>query len=164
VVLCVAVVTLAALGAPFEQTGASSPARHGCDRYAAPGGSNAARGTWSRPVRTVQRLVNTLHPGQTGCLRHGVYRSAKTNVTKRHITLKPYRFERVTLRGDIKVLPTGRRAVIAGMRLNGAGGANKIGPRIYASRVVLRDNKITNDHTGICVLITRYFHRPAPDT
>ena len=60
------------------------------------------------------------------------------------------------------MLPAGAGATIEGMRLNGADGENEIGPRIYADRVVLRDNEITNHHTGICIHIDRYYSNPAP--
>src|SRR3954453_8112497 len=41
----------------------------GCDLVASTAGSDAAPGTLSQPFRTVQKVVNSLGPGQTGCLR-----------------------------------------------------------------------------------------------
>jgi hypothetical protein len=138
------------------------PPRVACERYAATHGSDAAPGTRARPFRTPQRLANALHPGQTGCFRGGAYTFSLLELATPGVTLAPYQDEAVMLQGQIKVLPGGARSTIEGMRLDGQGGTNNIGPRIYADGVVLRDNEITNDHTGICVLITNYYSGPAP--
>ena len=42
-----------------------------CDYLAAPTGDDGDDGSVSRPYRTVERLVNTLQPGETGCLAPG---------------------------------------------------------------------------------------------
>src|SRR6059058_5062831 len=52
-----------------------------CTRYAAPWGSNRSRGTFAHPFRGVRRLLLSLRPGQTGCLRAGIYRE---NLSLRH--------------------------------------------------------------------------------
>jgi parallel beta-helix repeat protein len=134
----------------------------GCDRFAARAGSNAGSGSLARPYRTVQRLVRSLRRGETGCLRAGTYRFSQLIIDKRGLTLAPYRGAAVTLKGEIKVPPSGDGSMIKGMRLNGAGGKNEIGPRIYADRVVLRDNTITNQHRGICVHVGSWYERPPP--
>jgi Right handed beta helix region len=156
-------IALALLGLPLAfSPGAGIAGQTACNRFAATWGSNAAPGTRSRPVRTPQRLVRVLHRGQRGCFRGGLYRFRRTNVTKHHITLEPYGSEAVTLNGHIKVLPSGAGSVIERMVLDGAGAGKDIGPRIYASRVALRHNEITNQHSGICVLVSRFYHRRAP--
>ena len=106
--------------------------------------------------------MRALHRGQTGCFRAGTYAFSVLLLTTPGVTLAPYRDEAVTLNGEIKVLPGGAGSTIEGLKLNGAGGKNEIGPRIYADGVVLRDNEITNDHTGICVQVSRYYSDPAP--
>jgi parallel beta-helix repeat protein len=133
-----------------------------CDRFAAPSGSDGGSGTLSNPYGTPKKLASSLAPGQTGCFRAGTYRFSETDVTKANITLTPYRSEAVTLRGSIKVKPSGHDSTIRGMKLDGRGGSSPIGPRIYADGVVLRDNRITNGHTSICVQISRYYSDPAP--
>jgi hypothetical protein len=138
------------------------PPRVACDRYAATQGSDSAPGTRARPFRTPQRLADALHPGQTGCFRGGTYTFSETNVTTPNITLAPYGDEAVTLKGTIEVIPGGAGSTIEGMRLDGAGGTSDIGPRIYADKVVLRNNEITNEHTGICVSISAYYSDPPP--
>jgi parallel beta-helix repeat protein len=133
-----------------------------CDRFAAPSGSDGGSGSRSNPYRTPEKLASSLAPGQTGCFRAGTYRFSQMGVSQANITLAPYGSEAVTLRGSIKVKPSGHDSTIRGMKLDGRGGASPIGPRIYADGVVLRDNRITNGHTSICVQISRYYSDPAP--
>jgi parallel beta-helix repeat protein len=136
--------------------------RASCDLYAATGGADSAPGGRARPFRTAQRLVGALDPGQTGCFRGGTYGFSLIEISTPGVTLASYRGEEATLEGEIKVLPAGRDSTIEGLRLNGASGADDIGPRIYADDVVLRDNEITNDHTSICVQVGPYYSGPPP--
>ena len=78
------------------------------------------------------------------------------------LTLTTYHKERVSLRGSIKVVPSGAGSEISGMKLNGKGGESDIGPKIYADRVVLRNNRITNMNSDICILVARFYDRPPP--
>jgi nitrous oxidase accessory protein NosD len=133
-----------------------------CDLYSATTGSDSAPGTRSRPLRTAEGLVRALDRGQTGCFRSGTYAFAVLQLTTPGVTLAPYRDDAVTLQGEIKVLPGGADSTIEGLNLDGAGGKSSIGPRVYANGVVLRDNEITNEHTGICVHVTQYYSRPDP--
>ena len=55
-----------------EQPG-PTPGPVTCDRFAAVGGNDTAAGTSTAPFATAQRLFDALTPGQTGCLRGGVY-------------------------------------------------------------------------------------------
>ena len=134
----------------------------GCDRYASAAGSDSAPGSKTSPFRTALKLANSLRPGKTGCFRAGTYSFSQLNVKKPNITLAPYDSEAVTLGGEIKVLPGGHGTVIEEMTLNGHGGKNELGPRIYADGVVLRDNEITNQHTGTCVQVGPYRSQAAP--
>jgi hypothetical protein len=134
-----------------------------CDRFASPSGDDdSSDGTLRRPYATPQRLVDALRPGETGCFREGAYEFGQLLIRKARITLAPHESERVTLHGAIKVLPDGVGAVIEDLTLNGSDGTSSIGPRIYADGVVLRGNDITNEHTGICVQVSRYFDQPPP--
>jgi parallel beta-helix repeat protein len=160
-VLPAVLAVLALLPSLLPQPAARAPAAK-CDRYAAVHGSNSAAGTVRRPVRSPEALVRVLRPGQTGCFHAGTYEFDVLDINERRITLTRYRRARVALEGDVKVLPSGAGAAIVGLRLNGAGGKNQIGPRIYADRVLLRNNTITNHHTGICVAISSFYSRPPP--
>ena len=142
--------------------GVGPSTRTSCDLYAATQGSDSAPGSRARPLRTAQRLVGALDPGQTGCFRGGTYTFSLIEISTPGVTLASYGDEEVTLEGDIKVLPAARGSTIEGMRLNSASGADDIGPRIYADGVVLRGNEITNDHTSICVQVGAYFSGPPP--
>ena len=156
--LPIALLGLAGLELPGS---AASSAHHACDRYAAPHGSNGAPGTAKRPFHTPQRLVDSLHRGQTGCLRGGGYRFSLLTLDTRGITIRPAGSEAVTLKGPIKVLPGARGSTIEGLNLDGVG--SKGGSlKIYASRTLLDGNRITNERTAICVLVTAFYERPAP--
>jgi hypothetical protein len=133
-----------------------------CDLYASTRGSDSAPGSRARPFRTAERLVNSLHRGQTGCFRGGIYPFSLLLLKTPEVTLAPFGHEAVALRGEIKVLPDGAGSTIEGLELDGRGVAN-IGPRIYANNVVLRDNDITNQHTGICILISQFYSHPLPN-
>jgi parallel beta-helix repeat protein len=154
VCLAVASLALAAAGPAAADTG--------CDQVAAPNGSDRDPGTVASPFRTPQELVDSLAPGETGCLRAGTYAFSELGVSSPRVTLAPYGSEAVTLRGSIKVRPDGHDSTIEGMRLDGRGGETPIGPKIYADGFTLRDNEITNGHTSICVQVARYYSDPAP--
>ncbi len=142
--------------------GVGPPTRTSCDLYAATGGSDSAPGSRAKPLRTAQRLASALDSGQTGCFRGGTFAFSLLELTTPDVTLTAYRDEAVTLEGEIKVLPRGAGSTIEGLKLNGAGDDDQIGPRIYADEVTLRDNEITNEHTSTCVHVTRYYSEPAP--
>ena len=114
------------------------------------------------PYATPNKLIDSLDPGQSGCFRAGTYSFTELAVNEANITLAPYGSEAVTLRGPIKVRPSGHHSTIEGMKLDGRGGASAISPRIYADGFVLSDNEITNHHTSICVHVSRYNTHPAP--
>jgi hypothetical protein len=152
-----AVVTLAA-AMSLPSAGSAVPTV--CDRFAAPTGVDANPGTLARPVRSPQALVDSLRKRQVGCFRAGVYQFPRTAVD-RDVTLRPYGSETVVLLGTIKVLPRGAGATLMGMILVGIGGTSPHGPQVYADDVTLRNNDITNLHTGICVLVST-FHAAAP--
>jgi parallel beta helix pectate lyase-like protein len=156
----VAAAIAVASGLLLNLTGAANP--YGVGVSAASPAHGPRCNAVARPGANVQRFVDSLGPGQTGCFRGGTYTFSQVLVGKRHITLTPFGSARVTLRGDIKVLPQGAGSVIEGVKLDGAGGKRQIGPRIYADNVVLRDNEITNRHTGICVLVSRFYSDPPP--
>jgi hypothetical protein len=136
-------------------------ARVVCTRYASPSVAHAARGTSSEPYASVQRLVDSLRPGQTGCLKPGRYQE---NVTFRR---GGTRMKEITLTSA----PGGRRAILLGtlwvargadyvtisdLYLDGRSADGKRGqpsPQVNGNHVTLRNDDITNDHTGICLMI-----------
>jgi hypothetical protein len=158
----VGLVLLFAIPGIAQVAAAEDPQQVACDKFAAVTGSDAGAGTLGEPYATPQALLNSLAPGQTGCLRAGTYIFSQTDIITPNVTLAPYGDEAVTLKGSIKVKPAGHNSTIRGMKLNGAGGTSNIGPRIYADGTVLRDNEITNNHTSICVQVGSWYDDPAP--
>jgi parallel beta-helix repeat protein len=135
----------------------------GCDRVAAPTGSDLASGTEADPLRTAQGLLDSLQPGQTGCLMAGTFsENEQIRVWTPGVTLTSYPGQEATLRGQVRVEATADDAVIAGLTLDGRNAQNRLGPRIYADRVVLRNNDISNGHTTICVHVgSKSLEQPA---
>jgi Right handed beta helix region len=141
----------------------SVPAAGACDRYAAPSGSDSAPGSVAQPLRSVQRLVDSLAPGQVGCLRAGTYSDDEpVRFRERGTTLTAYPGESATVRGRIRVDSRADGTVIEGLSLDGRNPEHLHGPLIYADNVVLRGNEITNHHTAICVNVTREDGARAP--
>src|SRR5688572_25450194 len=95
-----------------------------CDKFASPSGSDGGTGTLVDPYATPKKLIDSLDPGQSGCFRAGTYTFSELAVNEANITLSPYGSEAVTLRGPIKVRPSGHHSTIEGMKLDGRGGAS----------------------------------------
>jgi len=153
---------LAGTGAT-EDAGGHGPTSGSCDRFAAPHGSDSARGTFQRPFRSAPRVAAALRPGQTGCFRRGTYRSRDLRVETRRTTLRPYQNEPVTLRADIRLAPSARSSVLAGMRLDGTNDRSDIHLTLFADHSVLRGNRITNRHSSAsCVYVAPYHSGPLP--
>jgi parallel beta helix pectate lyase-like protein len=149
-----AVAGLAALAVALLPAGAG--AAQSCDRYAAPGGSDSAPGTEAAPLRSAQELVDSLSPGQTGCLRAGDYDGVDIRRGGRvgaPITLRNYPGEKATVTGRFWVVRTAPYVVVEGLYLNGKNETDHPSPTINASDVTFRRNDVTNDHTAICFLI-----------
>ena len=144
--------------------GASLDAGAHCDRVASPRGSDAkGTGTVRRPYLTANKLVASLSPGQTGCLRRGVYRSpARVTIRRQSVTLRSYPGERATLRGRLWILGDG--AIVRGLNLDGScprprrcdTPAATPSPLVNARNVVITGNDIQNRHTGICLSASSY--------
>jgi parallel beta-helix repeat protein len=134
-------VTLAFAGCADART--TTQARHGsaCSRVASPGHS-------------VESLVRSLRPGQTGCLRGGEYaqdvRVGNGGRPGARITLRSYPGERATIRGRLYVAPGGDFVTIAGLRLNSVG-EDLPSPTVSGNHATFLRDEITNEHTGICL-------------
>ena len=140
---------------------AAHPARRGCSRFAAPAGSDSRSGTLQRPFRTPQRLVHSVRPGQTGCLRGGRYSATSEDLVVRfdhggragaRITLRSYPGERATLVGNLAVIKGADYVTLSHLRIEGTGGSNTVG--IYAAHAILEGSDITNAWRGrSCVIL-----------
>ena len=126
-----------------------------CARVASPSGSDRAPGTERAPLRTPQALLESLAPGQTGCLRGGTYRAAENVLAPRRggragapLTLRSYPGERAKLVGIIDIPHGADYITLSGLAIEGtgAGGANSV--KVYSRGVVIEDSDITNAWRG----------------
>jgi parallel beta-helix repeat protein len=128
-----------------------------CDRFAAGNGNDAADGSGGTPFQSVQRLADSLQPGQTGCLAAGEYDGAvelsSGGATGQPITLTAAdpTGDQPVVRGRIVVADSANDVVISGLVLNGRNDEKLPSPTINGDNVVLLDNDITSDNSGICV-------------
>src|ERR1700729_1215769 len=94
-----------------------------CARFASPHGSDRASGTLRHPYATPSRLIQSLRPGQIGCLRAGVYREDLTvrrgGAPGRPIVLRSYPGERATITGRIYLTRGAAYTTISSLTLVG---------------------------------------------
>jgi parallel beta-helix repeat protein len=145
------VAAIAALASPSGALAASP-----CTNYASPSGSDSASGSEGNPFRSAQRLVDSLDPGEVGCLRAGAYDGVdirRGGQPGAPITLRSYPGERATVTGRFWVVKTAPHLVIEGLYLNGRNDTLHPSPTINAPDVTFRANDVSNDHTAICFLL-----------
>jgi parallel beta-helix repeat protein len=126
-----------------------------CTRYASPSGRKPDR---SVRYRSVQALVDSLRPGQTGCLKPGLYRE---NVVfrrggsgdARRITLSGAPGGRAVLLGTVEVVRGANFVTISDLHLNGRVVPGIPSPQVNGNHVTLRNLDVTNEHTGICIVV-----------
>jgi hypothetical protein len=122
-----------------------------CARFADPRGSDASPGTFAKPYRTVQKLVDALGPGQTGCLRRGGYRQGEVTIRTHGIRLTSYRGERATVVGRLRV--TADWVTVAGLKLNGRNLRDLPSPTVNADDVTFRRNDVSSPHSRSCFIL-----------
>jgi hypothetical protein len=137
---------------------ANSPAATSCDRAAAPSGSDSAAGSVASPFRTAQKLVDSLQPGQTGCLRAGLYEQDVTisggGSAASPVSLSSYPGERATVRGRFRVKDSANFVTVESLDLDGRNADSLPSPSVYGDDVTFKDNDVTNYHyTAICFLL-----------
>jgi hypothetical protein len=137
--------------------GAESARLAACDKVASPRGSNRNRGTAAHPYATVAKLANSLRPGESGCLRAGVYRGRvkvrKGGASGAPTTIRSAPGERVTVRGRLHVANSANHVVIRQLFLDGRNRARLPSPTVNGNNVVFRDNDVTTRNTTICFLL-----------
>lgn len=128
-----------------------------CAKVAATTGSDAAAGTAASPYRTVERLADSLRPGQTGCLRAGTFtgnvRLERGGAAGAPITLTSYPGEQATIAGRLVVTAAADFVTVSRLRLNGANAEDLPSPTVHADDVTFTHNDVTNDHTAICFIL-----------
>ena len=154
-------VAFAALILAWVNVGGASASA--CDRVASPTGSDGAAGTVSAPYATVQQLVDSLQPGQTGCVRAGVY---EEDVTLRHggtaeapIVVRSYPGETATLVGRLRLAEGSDYTIISDLNLVGIEHGHECSrmcasPTVDANHTTWIGDDVTNDHADtICFLL-----------
>lgn len=125
---------------------------------AAPSSASACTRTISSPA-SVQQLVWSLSPGQTGCLRSGDYRG-NVYLGTRGVTLTSAPGARAVIEG--RVLVEGAGVTVSNLVLDGRTAplceptsdcVVKASPTVYAADVKFVNNEVLNDHKAICFLV-----------
>jgi hypothetical protein len=147
-----AVAAVGALAALSLFSAGPAAADSGCARVASPAGSDSAAGTEAAPYASVQKLVEALGPGETGCLRQGAYGGDHVFMNQPDSTLKSFPGERATVRAFLEVYPEAARARVSGIRFDSADNGNDSAVKLNADDVVFSDNEVTKGAHGICVL------------
>jgi len=138
-------VLLALAAGPFAMP-AGAPAQDGapCSRVAGPGES-------------VQALVDSLAPGESGCLRAGEYRES-VNITRggapdRPVTLRSFPGEAAVLAGRLVVKKGADHVTVEQLVLDGRNADRLPSPTVNADHVTFRMNDVTNRNSAICFVI-----------
>jgi Right handed beta helix region len=135
----------------FSASTSKMSSKMSCARFADPRGSDASSGTFAKPYRTIQKLVDALGAGQTGCLRRGGYRQGEVTIRTHGIRLTSYRGERATVVGRLRVTAAGVR--VDRLRLNGRNLRNLPSPTINADDVTFRGNEVSSPHSSGCFIL-----------
>ncbi len=148
-------VTAAFAGFSSQPSAASAVAQ--CDLYAATSGDDAASGNSAAPFRTVQRLVDRLQPGQTGCLLAGTFtgdvRVARGGLPGSPLTLTSALGAAATVAGRLYVTDTANDVVISNLYLDGRNADGLPSPTVNGDRVTFTNDDVTNYNTGICFVL-----------
>jgi parallel beta-helix repeat protein len=132
----------------------SAGAAVSCDLVASPSGSDSASGSVGAPFRTVQKLVDSLSAGQTGCLRAGSY---VEDVSVRGggsagapVTLTSYPGESATIVGRFWIARGADYVTVSGLGLDGRNGDDLPSPTVNANHATFSGDDVTDEHTAIC--------------
>jgi hypothetical protein len=125
-----------------DEQGSAAARGRACDRIASPGGG------------AVQRLVDSLDPGEVGCLSGGTYRGPVTIRVSgrpgRPVTLQSRPGESARIVGRLQVSGRSRRVVVRRLWLDGRNRDALPSPTVNGRHIRFVDNDVTNRHTAIC--------------
>ena len=163
--ILVAVLAIALLAA-LPNGVSSAEASTTCDKVAGLSGSDSAPGTHERPFLTTQKLVDSLAPGETGCLRNGTYRGnvdfRRGGSSSARLRLQSYPGERATILGQVRVLENARFVEVRTLDLDGSAAPRcgsgesctiRPSPVVYGDDARFADNDVTNGNTAICFIV-----------
>ncbi len=138
---------------------ASSPTPVSCSLYASPAGSDSGSGSLQSPFLTAQKLVDSLAPGQTGCLRGGTYSQPQLRFDHggspgAPITLASYPGETATLSGGYVYVVNGSDHVTLTDLHIDATASTQVGVQVMAADTSLIGDDITNSNEAHpCVIL-----------
>ena len=127
----------AAALAAIAVSAAPASAATGCDQVANPGPG------------AMQRLVDSLEPGQVGCLHGGSY-TGDFKVSTPGITLTRFASEHATVKGRFWIARGADGVTVEGLYLDGTNRDALPSPTVNADNATFRRNDVTNNHHSIC--------------
>ena len=142
----IAVLLATAVALPAAPAAAAAP----CDKVVAPNGSDSAAGTAEAPYATPGKLVGSLAPGQTGCVRGKVTGDAWIKADGATLTSEPG--QRGGIVGEVVVDPEAERVTVSDLELR-KGDFEYPSPVVLGDDATLRNNDISSDGRGICLLL-----------
>jgi parallel beta-helix repeat protein len=131
---------VAAAIAAIAVGGSPSSAAGPCDEVASPGPGAA------------QDLVDSLSPGQTGCLRAGLY-EGNVKVSTSGITLTRYASDKATVKGRFWIADGADNVTVEGLYLDGTNPNILPSPTVNADGATFRRNDVTNYNHSICFVL-----------
>ena len=108
----------------------------------------------ARPRQSAQRFLQSLRPGDIGCLRGRTYRGSPyvLDIERPGITIRSYPGERARLVGIVHVHRGASEVTLSQLNIVGDGSQNTI--QVYSSGFTLRRSIVTNAHRGrSCILL-----------
>jgi parallel beta-helix repeat protein len=148
---------IATVAAAFCLMGGTAAAATTCNLFASPAGSDSASGTAAAPFRTAQQLVDSLTPGQVGCLEAGNYNEdvefANGGSAGAPVTLTSSPGQTATLTGRLWIKHGADDVTVTGLNLVGVNSDNLPSPTINASGATFSYDDVTNNHTAICFVV-----------
>lgn len=135
---------------------AAAQAAPECARVASPAGSDRADGTEAAPYLSLDRLVESLEPGDTGCLRGGAYGGDSVYFDTPNAALRSYPGETATITAFMEVRPDAVGAHIHHLRFDASQHDNNTGVKLQADFTRFSDNELTKGGNGICLLAGSY--------
>src|SRR6185503_4052011 len=128
-----------------------------CDLIASPLGLDSNPGTEALPLRTAQKLADSLSAGQTGCLKTGTYVGGlmitKGGTQSSPVTITSHPGQRAVITGRVDVAPGADFVTISDLDLVGINPEGRASPAINANGITLENNDITNIQTADCVFV-----------
>ena len=109
------------------------------------------------PGDSVQRMARSLRPGQTGCLRGGVYRGnvaiRRGGQAGRPIAIRSLAGERATILGRLVIHRRAHHVMLSRLVLDGRNPRRLPSPSVAGDDAVFDGVEVTNRHTSICFTV-----------